>query len=124
SLFKNSIFSISNFIIFFTGFGMFGALTYIPLFAQNVLGISAANTGAILTPLTFSMIISSIIGGQIMSRTGKYKTLSILGLTIMTGSMLLLSRMNTETSATTLIFYMVLMGVGLGIIMPIFTNVV
>lgn len=124
SLFKNPIFSISNFILFFTGLSMFGTLTYIPLFAQNVLGISAAHSGVVLTPLTFGMIGTSIFAGQLMSRTGKYKILVLSGLAILTVAVVLLSRMTPQTTQLSLVFHMIFTGLGLGILMPIFTNVV
>lgn len=124
TLFKNPIFSISNFILFFTGVSMFGTLTYIPLFAQNVLGISAAHSGVVLTPLTFGMIGTSIFAGQMMSRTGKYKILVNIGLAILTLALFSLSSMTPQTTQLSLVYHMIFTGLGLGILMPVFTNVV
>ncbi|HVV39257.1 MAG TPA: MDR family MFS transporter [Candidatus Paceibacterota bacterium] len=124
SLFKNSIFTLSNTIVFFIGMGMFGALTYIPLFAQNVLHIGAANSGVILMPLTFALIGASIFSGQVMSRTGKYKWLAFGGIAVTCigiGSMFF---MDPTTSQGSLIVRMIITGLGLGISMPIFTNIV
>src|SRR5258708_12400894 len=72
-LFKNNVFLFSILAVFLTGLGMFGAFIYIPLFAQMVLGTNATNSGLILTPMTFGIIIASTLTGQIVSRTGKYK---------------------------------------------------
>ena len=124
SLFKNSIFSISMLIVFLAGVAMFGVILYIPLFAQIVLGISATNSGTILTPLMLGLIFSSIITGQIFSRTGKYKLLIILGLGIIPIALFLLSNMNPQTTQGGLILRSIFVGVGLGIIMPTFTVVV
>ena len=124
SLFKNSIFSISMLIVFLAGVAMFGVILYIPLFAQIVLGISATNSGTILTPLMLGLIFSSVITGQIFSRTGKYKLLVILGLGIIPIALFLLSGMNPQTTQGGLILRSVFVGVGLGIIMPTFTVVV
>lgn len=124
SLFKNSIFSVSMLIIFLIGVGMFGAILYIPLFAQVVLGVSATNSGTMLTPLMLGLIFSSVITGQIMSRTGKYKLLTIVGLTIIPISLYLLSGMNFHTTQLELVLRIIFMGVGLGITMPVFTIVV
>lgn len=124
SLFKNSIFSVSMLIIFLAGAAMFGAILYIPLFAQIVLGISATNSGTILTPLMLGLIFSSVITGQIISRTGKYKLLTILGLAIVPIALYLLSGMNSHTTQVGLVLGIIFMGIGLGITMPVFTIVV
>lgn len=124
SLFQNSIFTVSMISVFITGIGMFGTIVYIPLFAQNVLGISATNSGAILTPMTFGIVVASVIAGQISSRTGKYKWLAILGAEVMTVGIFLLSQMSTSTSQLDLAIRMVITGLGLGVSFPIFNVVV
>lgn len=121
SLFKNRIFTVSALITFLTAMGMFGAILYIPLFAQGVLEVSATNSGTILMPLMFGLIIASTISGQIISRTGKYKWLAVLGMGIVTTAMYLLSQMSATTTQPDLILRMILTGIGLGITMPIFT---
>ena len=120
-LFKNPIFSVSSLIIFLTAVGMFGSILYVPLFAQLVLGISATNSGTILTPLTLSLVFASIFSGQIVSRTGRYKWLSIFGLGLVSISIYLLSQMNAQTTQAELVLRMIITGVGLGITLPIFT---
>lgn len=119
-LFKNKIFSVSSMIVFLTAMGMFGAILYIPLFAQGVVGVSATNSGLILTPLMVGLIASSAISGQIMSRTGKYKILAIFGTFVITFSMFLLSRITITTTQADLYLRMILLGIGLGVTMPIF----
>jgi MFS family permease len=94
------------------------------LFAQGVLGVSATNSGLILMPLMLGMVISSVISGQLISRTGKYKLLGIAGMMVTALGMYLLSRMSPETTANTLRFNMVITGIGLGVTMPIFMVVV
>ncbi len=121
TLFKNPIFSASMIIVFLTGIAMFGAILYVPLFAQLVLGVSATNSGTILTPLMLSMVFSSIVTGQVISRTGKYKWLSIFGIGIGTVAMYFLSRMTVQTSQMQLLVRMIATGAGLGITFPIFT---
>lgn len=123
-LFKNSIFSVSMIVIFLTGFGMFGAILYIPLFAQTVLRVNATNSGAILTPMMLGLVGASIITGQLISRTGRYKILASLGLALATVAIFLLSRMNPEASQFSLILKMIGLGTGLGVTFPIFTLVV
>ena len=73
NLFKTDIFSISTLSMFLLGAGMFGAISYLTYFAQIGLGETATNTGIILTPMMLGFIVSSILGGQLMARTGRYK---------------------------------------------------
>jgi len=124
SLFKNSIFSVSMLIVFLLGVGMFGAILYIPLFAQIVLGISATNSGTVLTPLMLGLIFASVISGQLISRTGRYKFFTIIGLSIIPTALYLLSTMDSHTTQFALVLRTIFVGVGFGITMPIFTIVV
>ena len=119
-LFKNPVFSVSMIIIFLTGIGMFGSILYVPLFAQLVLGTSATDSGAILTPLMLGMVAGSIVTGQLVSRTGRYKWMAIGGLAVGTAAFYLLSRMGTETTQGELVLRMVAAGAGLGISFPVF----
>ena len=120
SLFKNPIFSVSMIITFLTGIGMFGSILYVPLFAQLVLGATATNSGGLLTPLMLGMVASSIVTGQVVSRTGKYKIFAVVGLGIAAVAMFFLSRMGVNTTETDLILRMIGTGIGLGVSFPIF----
>ena len=124
SLFKNPIFSVSMLMVFLVGVAMFGAILYVPLFAQIVLGISATNSGTILTPLMLGIVFASATSGQIISRTGKYKLLTILSMASIPCALFLLSQMSSSTTQFELILRSIFMGVGLGISMPVFTIVV
>jgi EmrB/QacA subfamily drug resistance transporter len=120
SLFKNRTFSVSMFIVFIMGMAMFGVILYIPLFAQGVIGTNATSSGTILTPLMLGLISASIVSGRIISKTGRYKALAVLGLIIAIGSMYWLSTMGAGTTRHELVYRMITMGLGLGITMPIF----
>lgn len=120
-LFKNKIFSVSMILIFLMGIGMFGAIIYVPFFAQVVLGVTATNSGTILTPLMLSFVAASIFSGQLISRTGKYKWLAVFGLGEAAISLYSLSTMGINTSQTDLLIKMIATGIGLGVTMPIFT---
>ncbi|MCL5962449.1 MAG: MFS transporter [Chloroflexi bacterium] len=124
SLFKNSIFSVSVIATFLVSMGMFGAIMYLPLFVQGVLGVSATNSGVVLTPMMLGFITSAIIGGQVLSRTGRYKIPALLGFSIAAVGMFLLSRMGTTTSEGTVMVNMVITGLGIGVMMSLFTIVV
>ena len=81
-LFKNSIFLVSTIAMFMLSAGMFGAILYLPLFVQAVTGNTATNSGVVLTPMMLGFMFSSIVGGQILSRTGRYKILAIFGFSV------------------------------------------
>ncbi len=124
SLFRNSIFRVSMIVVFFIGVALFGAILYIPLFAQDVLGRSATNSGVILIPMVFTLLIVSLSAGQFISRTGRYKVLAVIGTGLVTAGILSLSTMSVNTTSLHVVARMVLIGAGLGITMPIFNLVV
>jgi EmrB/QacA subfamily drug resistance transporter len=122
SLLKNRIVAISNLVIFFTAIAMFSCIIFIPLFCQGVLGISATTSGNLLIPMLIGMIISSVVSGQILSRTGgHYRIQCLIGVFLITLGTFLLSRLTVNTSYPTVIGYELITGVGLGMNMPIFT---
>lgn len=120
-LFKSRTFALVALTTFFTGVGMFGALINIPLFIQGVQGDSATNSGNSLLPMTLSLVVMSIVSGQLLTRTGKYRWLGIFGMSALTVGMFLLSRMQVDTPRVVTLAFMVIMGVGLGVAMPIYT---
>lgn len=123
-IFKNSIFRVSIIMVFLIGIAMFGAIIYLPLFAQVVQGASATNSGIILLPLVLSLVVASVASGQIITRTGKYKILAIIGTFVTTGSLYWLSTLNASSGHTQLIIRMIPLGLGIGIIMPLFNLVI
>jgi EmrB/QacA subfamily drug resistance transporter len=120
-LFQHTTFSYSMVALFFVAMGMFGAITYIPLFIQGALGATATNAGAIMTPMTLGMVAASITTGQIISRTGKFKFMMMLGLILSTSAMFLLSTISVNISQAELIARIIFLGVGLGCTLPVFT---
>jgi EmrB/QacA subfamily drug resistance transporter len=123
-LFKNDIFSVSTLSMFLVGAGMFGAITYLTPFVQNILGQSATNAGLVLTPMMGGFIVSSIVGGQLMSRTGRYKILAMVGFSVGAVGMFLLSRMTPTTTNLQVSLFMIVTGLGIGLLMSLFTIVV
>ena len=123
-LFRNRIFTASAIITFLTSMGMFGAILYIPLFVQAALGDTATSSGFVLTPMMLGLIVVSIASGLFLSRTGRYKVLAIVGTGITTVGMFLLGQMTAATDNATLVRNMVVLGVGLGTSMALFTIVV
>jgi EmrB/QacA subfamily drug resistance transporter len=123
-LFQNRIFTVSAAASSIQSAAMFGAIMFLPLFVQGVLGKSATNSGIILMPLMFGAIATSIGAGQLLSRTGRYKILVICGFIAVATGALLMSRMGVDTTWTTLARNMVIMGMGLGVAMSAFTVIV
>lgn len=122
--FKSNIFSISSLIVFLTGMGMLGTIIYIPLFAQTVIGLSATNSGVLMMPLVFGIVTASVVSGQLVSRTGKYKILALSGLAAVAAGMYLLTMVNSSTTYFELGWKMVIVGLGLGMNLPIFALIV
>ena len=120
-IFRNRIVAVSTFVIFITGFGMFGGIIFIPLFFQGVLGLSATASGNFLTPMMLGMIAGSIISGQLLSRAGgHYRLQGMVGLGVMALGLWLLSQMSVETSYARAVTNIVVTGFGLGITMPLY----
>ena len=119
-LFRNRIFAVSAVVTFLMGIAMFGALSYIPFFVQGVIGSSATNSGLVIMPMMIAMAISSAITGQIMSRLGRYRVLGVIGLAIMAAGMYLLAQMDVNATNFIARRNMVVMGIGLGMSLPLF----
>jgi EmrB/QacA subfamily drug resistance transporter len=124
SLFKNSIFTVSSLVSFIFGMGLFGAIFFIPLFVQGVIGTSATNSGLILTPLMLTFVVGSIVSGQLVSRLGKYKWLAIFGMIASFAGMLLLFRLDVNSGNSDVLLAMVVLGVGMGFGMSLYTLIV
>jgi EmrB/QacA subfamily drug resistance transporter len=123
-LFLNRTFTLSSIVMFLFGLAMFGTIMYIPLFAQDVQGSSATNSGVILMPMVVGILISSIGSGQIVSRTGKYKLLALFGMLGSTLTILWMSTLNVHSTGSDLAWRMVVTGLCMGSAMPIFNLIV
>lgn len=124
SLFKHKAFSISVAAVFLTAVAMFGSIIFLPLFAQQVIGFSATHAGLILTPLMLGLVAMSALTGQIISRTGRYKYLTVAGVAAVVVGMFLFSRIGESSTWGELVVKMIVLGAGLGVTMPVFNLVV
>ena len=120
-LFCNSVFSVSVVAAALSAVAMFGATLFIPLFVQSVLGSTATESGKILMPLTISLVITATISGHAISKFGKYKPFAVLGMVITTIGLYLVSMMSVTTTYETVITNAVILGIGLGAAMPVFS---
>lgn len=118
-LFSNPTFSSSILVQLFISMGLFGALMYLPLYAQGVLGLSAAASGAVMTPMMLAFIGSSVLGGQLLTKTGQYKLQAHISALVMAVGMYMLMGMTVSTGYGTVILNVVVMGVGVGALMPL-----
>lgn len=116
-LFRNRNFALVSAIGFLLGFAMFGAINFLPLYQQTVQGASATNSGLLLLPMMLAMMVVSIIAGQVITKTGKYKLFPIIGGVGMTGGMILLAQIDVATTKTQLALFMAALGLGMGFLM-------
>jgi EmrB/QacA subfamily drug resistance transporter len=116
-VFKNRNFSVTMTLTFLVGLAMFGAMTFLPLFQQTVQGESPTISGLALTPMMIGVTITSIVAGQVTTRTGRYKIFPVLGGAIMALGMFLLTNLGVGTTRTTSALYYVVLGLGMGFIM-------
>ena len=119
TLFRNSVFDVAGGASFILGFAMFGAITFLPVFLQLVDGASATSSGLNLLPLMAGLLTASIISGQLITRTGRYKVFPVTGTILAALSVFLLSTIDPQTSRALISIYMVLLGAGLGLVMQV-----
>ncbi len=120
-LFTNPIISVCSICAFVLGMGMFGVIIYLPLFMQGVLGVSATRSGGLMTPLMMGAVVGSIVGGQWLSRTGRYKGVAFVGSTLVAVGMIVFARMHAATAYSYVIDGMVVSGLGMGLLQPVYT---
>ncbi len=116
-VFRNRNFSNSMVLTFLTGLAMFGAMTFLPLYQQTVQGESPTVSGLMLTPMMLGSTVTSMLAGQVTTRTGRYKIFPILGGGLMAVAMYLLTGLDTGTSRFTSAIYYAVLGLGLGFLM-------
>lgn len=113
-LFRNSIFTVSNASALLLGAGLFGVTIYIPMFVQGVIGISPTNSGVVTIPLMMGWVVTGILVGRLITRTGRYKVWTITGsLTALVGFWLL-TRLSAQATWPQAVIAMVVLGVGMG----------
>ncbi len=116
SLFQNQVVKISVLAGFLIGVAMFGAISFIPLYAQGTRGATATEAGSLLTPLMLSWVTLSVVGGRILLKTGYRKTV-IIGCILLTAAFAWLSTFNPQTPQLFLYIDLILIGAGLGLTM-------
>jgi EmrB/QacA subfamily drug resistance transporter len=118
-LFRDRNFSAMAGVTFVSGFAMFGAITFLPLYMQIVQGASATNSGALLIPLMVGALVGSQGTGLLITRTGQYRPQLLVGSVLMVTGLLLLTMLDVDTGTGATAAYMVVLGLGIGILMPV-----
>ena len=123
-LFRMNTFWVTSILGFVVGAAMFGAITFVPIYLQIAKGATPTGSGLQLIPLTVGILTASTLAGQYMGRTGHYRWLPVIGMTLLTAGMLLGAQFGRETSFVVFSVTLVLIGLGMGCIFPVVTTAV
>jgi EmrB/QacA subfamily drug resistance transporter len=121
-VFRNRTFSVSVVTSFVAGVGLFGTVVFVPLIYQGVLGTSATNSGALLTPLVAGLVLASVVTGQVMTRVRYYRFLGTVGIGILAVGLWLLSGITPASDSSEVVRDLVVAGLGLGTTIPLYLN--
>ena len=113
-LFNNRVFVFANLSSFVLGMAFMGAVMFMPLYMQVVLGVDATGSGFAMLPLMGGLMFTSILSGRLVSKSGKYKAYMVGGVMILVSGMYLLTRLDADSSLTQLNIAMMVVGLGLG----------
>lgn len=119
-LFENRVFTVVNIVGFLMGFGMFGAIMFLPLYLQGVIGVSATKSGNTMIPMMVALMVTSIIGGRFITKI-RFRTQLTLGMSIMAVGFYMLSTLNVNSTAMSAIIDIIVLGLGMGLVMPTLT---
>lgn len=123
-LFSINVFTMTSAISLITGAAMIGVITFLPVYLQIALGASPTASGLLLVPMTIGIISTSTIAGQYMGRTGRYKILPLIGISLLFIGSLLLMQLDTTTTRWQFCAYLLVFGLGMGFIFPVITTAV
>jgi EmrB/QacA subfamily drug resistance transporter len=124
TLFRSSVFAVSSGMGFAIGMAMFGAIIFIPLFLQLVYGASPTSSGLRMLPLMAGLLVAAIASGRAISRLGRYKVFPVSGTAILVVGMYLLSLLRVGTAPWLASVYMLVVGIGIGLVMQVLVLVV
>ena len=124
TLFRSGTFRLASGMGFMIGMAMFGAIIYLPLFLQLVYGASATSSGLRMIPLMGGLLVAAIASGRAITRFGRYKVYPVVGTAVLVLGMYLLSRLTVESDAWVASLYMLVVGIGLGLVMQVLVLIV
>ena len=118
-LFRDSVFNVTGLVGLVIGVALFGAASYLPTYLQMVDGASATESGLLMLPMMAGIVGASVISGQLISHTGRYKIWPVLGSALSVVGMWLLSRLEVDTPRLHYSIWMAVLGAGIGMVMPV-----
>ncbi|MFJ1785855.1 MFS transporter [Streptomyces anulatus] len=118
-LFRDSVFNVTGLVGAVVGIALFGAASYLPTYLQMVDGASATESGLLMLPMMMGIVGGSIVSGQLITRTGRYRIYPILGSAVSVVGMWLLSLLEADTSPLAYSFYQAVLGIGIGLVMSV-----
>jgi EmrB/QacA subfamily drug resistance transporter len=119
ALLRDRVFAVAGALSLIVGFALFGSVTFLPLYFQTVDGATPTEAGLRLVPMMGGVLVMSILSGQLISRTGRYRAFPIAGTAVTAIGLLLLSRLDVGTSAAASAVYLLVLGLGLGSVMQV-----
>ncbi|NEB41970.1 MFS transporter [Streptomyces sp. SID14515] len=118
-LFRDSVFNVTGLVGAVVGIALFGAASYLPTYLQMVDGASATESGLLMLPMMMGIVGGSVVSGQLITRTGRYRIYPIVGSAVSVVGMWLLSLLEADTSPLAYSFYQAVLGVGIGLVMSV-----
>lgn len=122
-MFQNRAYLLCTVVMVVIGIGLMGTMFTLPFFLQGAQGVTATNSGLVTLPSSIGIVAGSIITGQVMARTGRYKPIAIIAGVAVVCALFLLSRMTVDTDLWATRGFMFLMGISMGSLMPLYTLV-
>ena len=119
SLFRNRVVAVAGAVGFVVGVALFGSVTFMPLYLQVVKGHTPTASGLLMTPMMAGVLIASITSGQLISRTGRYQLFPRLGTLVAAVGLWLLSGLEVDTPAWLAAAFMLVLGLGIGLVMQV-----
>lgn len=122
-LFGDRLFVVAILHGILAGWAMFGSLSYIPLFVQGVIGTTATQAGISLTPMSLSWTLASILGGRMVLKMN-FRHMALIGMSMLTVGSFLMTTIGIESTQLSVMFFTSLMGVGMGLTIPVFMIII
>ena len=122
SMFKDvRVFSVSLLASMFVSIALLGSVYFLPVFLQSVAGVSATNSGLVLIPLALASIVGAVIGGQLITATGRYKWIALASTAMMVVGLLLLLRLDVHSTSRDIVMALLVLGPGVGSGLSLYT---
>lgn len=119
ALVRDQVFVVAGTLSLVVGFALFGSMTFLPLYFQTVNGATPTGAGLHLVPMMGGLLLMSIVSGQLIARSGRYRMFPIVGTAVMAVGLVLLSRLGVSTTTVVASLFLFVLGLGLGMTMQV-----